>query len=104
MNIEKVREEIRKRALLLVVDNPARAGDLHFIETAMLVGASIVLEQPIDDDDDELQFTPEAEELLRQVFEGPMPDYDQIRQTYLETVERVNRLSPTYLTPVVPRP
>ena len=70
MNIERVREEIRNRAISLICDNPRRVGDLHFIETAMLIGASIVFEQPIEDTDEELKFTPETDELLRQLFEG----------------------------------
>ena len=61
-------------------------GKLRTIETAMLIGASIVFEQPIDPDDEgELQFTPEGEELLRQLFEGPAPTPEQIGRTYLET-------------------
>lgn len=46
--INVIRNKIQQRALLMVGDNPARAGDLYFAETCMLIGASVVLEMPLD--------------------------------------------------------
>jgi hypothetical protein len=69
--VDRIREEIHKRALLLCCDNEALHGQLHTVETAMLMGASIVFEQPIEQEDEgELVISPEAEDLLRQLFEG----------------------------------
>jgi hypothetical protein len=85
MNVDRVREEIRRRAQLFCCDNMTLIGKVHEIETAMMIGASIVLEQPIGEESEELQFTPEADELIRQLFEGPSPSPEQIGQTYLET-------------------
>jgi hypothetical protein len=70
MNIERVIEEIRRRAQLFCCDNMTLLGKIHEIETAMMIGASIVLEQPISDDDEDLPPTEKGEELLRQLFEG----------------------------------
>lgn len=84
--IDKIREEIRRRALLFCCDNMDMLGKIHTVETAMLIGASVVFEQPLDPEDDgQLVITPEGEELLRQLFEGEPPADEQIRQTYLET-------------------
>ena len=41
----KIVEEIKRRSLLYVVDNPKYAMVKVVIETAMMIGASIVLEQ-----------------------------------------------------------
>jgi len=85
MKIENVRQEILRRAQLFCCDNMDMVGKIRTIETAMLIGASIVLEQPINDAEEDLTFTPEAEELFRQLFEGPPCPAEQKRKTYLET-------------------
>jgi hypothetical protein len=69
--IDRIREEVNRRALLFCCDNMDMLGKLHTVETAMLVGVSVVFEQPISEEDDgQLHITPEGEELLRQLFEG----------------------------------
>jgi hypothetical protein len=69
--IDAIRSEIHRRALLLVVDNPRHGANLHLLETAMLIGASVVMETPLDTDtEDQLALTPAGDELLRQLFEG----------------------------------
>src|ERR1035437_8413870 len=97
MNVDRVREEIRRRAQLFCCDNMTLIGKVHEIETAMLIGVSVVLEQPIDEDSEELKFTPESEELIRQLFEGKgegeemyIPNNETpcgIGKTYLESQE-----------------
>ena len=37
--------EVKRRALLFCVDNPRLSNELTVIETAMLIGASVVMEQ-----------------------------------------------------------
>ena len=72
-HIDKIRREIMERSLMLCCDNLQLAHLQHEIETAMLIGASIVMEIPIDPTDETeggLSVTPEGEELLRQLFEG----------------------------------
>ena len=98
--MDRIQKEIRNRALLLIEDNPSRVGDLNFVETAMRIGASIVMEQPITESDNPIDnMTPEAEEALRQLFEGrPEPD-----NKFLETIEDLNRMPLSRFTPVVPR-
>jgi hypothetical protein len=83
--VDRIREEIHKRALLLCCDNEALHGQLHTVETAMLMGASIVFEQPIEQEDEgELVISPEAEDLLRQLFEGEDKLALAAEKTYLE--------------------
>jgi hypothetical protein len=83
--VDRIREEIHKRALLLCCDNEALHGQLHTVETAMLMGASIVFEQPIEQEDEgELVISPEAEDLLRQLFEGEDKLTLAAEKTYLE--------------------
>ncbi len=74
-HIDAIRRQIRERALLFCCDNLDMVGKLHTVETAMMIGASVVMETPIDLDDDLPPFvsTPEGDELLRQLFEGPRP-------------------------------
>lgn len=48
-------EEIKRRSLLFVVDNPKLAGLRLHIETVMTIGASIVLEQQAGDDKEETE-------------------------------------------------
>ena len=79
MNIEepfeRIKREIRNRAVLLIADNPARIGDLNFVETAMLIGASVVLEQPLDDKETNNDaFMEESEDMFRQLFGGYLED------------------------------
>jgi hypothetical protein len=82
--VDRIREEIHRRALLFCCDNMDMLGKIHTIETAMLVGASVVFEQPLDPEDDgHLVITPEGEELLRQLFEGE--DNPLTGRPYLET-------------------
>ena len=69
--INVIRNKIQQRALLMVGGDPARAGDLYFAETCMLIGASVVLEMPLDlKDKNQLISTPAGEEILSQLFEG----------------------------------
>ncbi len=71
-HVDRIRETIRQRAALFCCDNMDMLGKLHTVETAMLIGASIVLETSIDLEDNPppLESTPEGEELLRQLFES----------------------------------
>lgn len=71
-HIDHIREQIRQRAALFCCDNMDMLGKLHTIETAMLIGASVVLETPEDlsDDPPPLESRPEGEALLRELFEG----------------------------------
>lgn len=71
-HIDAIQSEIKRRILTMVVDNPNLAGIQLQLETAALIGASVVLETPLDLDDNPppLESTPQGEELLRQLFEG----------------------------------
>jgi len=71
-HIDFIREQIRQRAALFCCDNMDMLGKLHTIETAMLIGASVVLETPEDlnDTPPPLESTPQGEAMLRELFEG----------------------------------
>lgn len=73
-HIETIRKTIRDRAQEFCLDNPRLLGAEMVVETAMLIGASVVLGQPIDPSDTEapeLSDTPEGQALLEQLFNGP---------------------------------
>jgi hypothetical protein len=72
--IESIRKTIRDRSQEFCLDNPRLLGAEMVIETAMLIGASVVLGQPVDPDDNEapeLSDTPEGRKLLEALFGGP---------------------------------
>ena len=59
-------------------------GKIHTVETAMLVGASIVLEQPLNPADEDLPITKEGEELLKRLFDGEADKSIISMKAYLE--------------------
>ena len=85
--VDRIREEIHRRALLFCCDNMDMLGKIHTVETAMLVGASIVFEQPLDPEDDgQLVITPDGENLLRQLFEGEDKPAEEVPHPFLARV------------------
>ena len=65
----KIVEEIKRRSLLFVVDNPEFAGLRLIIESVMMIGASIVLEQEAEETGRPRELSVRKEdELLKNLF------------------------------------
>ena len=66
----KIVKEINRRSLLFVVDNPKLAGFRLIIESVMMIGASIVLEQEAEETGRLRELSVRKEnELLKNLFQ-----------------------------------
>jgi hypothetical protein len=71
----KIVEEIKRRSLLFAVDNPKFIGHRIALETIMMIGASIVLEQQAKEEREEVLDSPLSAEqrvIMKRLFSQPI--------------------------------
>jgi hypothetical protein len=77
---QEIIQEIKRRSLLFVVDNPKFAGQRLAIETVMMIGASIALEQDAIQTGEEVfgpQLSAERRAEMNRLFSQPLLSSEQ---------------------------